>query len=239
MPPQWLDLLTPLMNSEGSKTVRPAMKRRLAALAGRWHVLDYEAWRRLDYTARRIVLEHCLPVAGRAAPAVEAVVALLRRAEASEAVTYTEWQAVQGTASQACCEARAAAGPSARAAAAAASPATRSSARAAARETEIAAEAAAGAALLAADDTSKSGVRGAMGRARDAAKAAALATARSARAAARSAKRDARTTARAAARDAEAAELTAARVAIDRITVAILSVIEQACDVVVRQEAKP
>lgn len=84
--PQWLAYLTPWMSDEGSAEAWPGMIRRYAAVAARWHVLSDETWRRLYYTARRIALEDYLLVSGNAKPAIDGVIALLRRAEAGAAV---------------------------------------------------------------------------------------------------------------------------------------------------------
>ena len=91
--PQWLAHLTPWMDDAGSIGAWPSMVRRYAAVAARWHVLSKETWRRLDYTARRISLEDCLPLAGDATPEAEGVLTLLRRAEAGDTVESVKWKA--------------------------------------------------------------------------------------------------------------------------------------------------
>ena len=91
--PQWLAHLTPWMDDAGSDEAWPGMVRRYAAVAARWHVLSNETWQRLDHTARRIALEDCLLAADSAAPAVEGVLILLRRAEAGGEVAASEWTA--------------------------------------------------------------------------------------------------------------------------------------------------
>ena len=142
--PKWLAYLTPWMDDAGSDEVWPSMVRRYAAVAARWHVLTNETWQRLDYTARRIALEDCLPLAGGAAPAVERVIALLRRAEAGAAVAGRQWAAARSAA-------RAAAWAAAGAAAEAAARATAGAAGDSAGASAWAAWAAAWAAEAAAD----------------------------------------------------------------------------------------
>lgn len=45
--PQWLAQLTPEMDDHGTEDAWPAMVRRYAAVAARWHVLDDDAWERV------------------------------------------------------------------------------------------------------------------------------------------------------------------------------------------------
>jgi hypothetical protein len=66
----------------------------LAALAG----LPTDAVARLDYTARRIAVEYARQYAGTARHGVDAVIALLRRAEEGEVVPAAEGAAVRGAA---------------------------------------------------------------------------------------------------------------------------------------------
>lgn len=91
--PQWLAYLTPWMDDDGTEEAWLFMVKRYAAVAGRWHVLSDETWRRLDYTARRIAVEDCLPLAGSAASAVECILALLRLSEQGARVLGSEWDA--------------------------------------------------------------------------------------------------------------------------------------------------
>ena len=158
--PQWLAYLTPWMDDEGSDDVWPSMVRRYAAVAARWHVLNDETWRRLDYTARRIALEDCLPLAGEAAPAVDAVLILLRREESGDAVADSEWADARADARAA----EAAAWADARAAEAAAWAAAGAAARAAAWAAEAAAGAAARAAARAAEAAARAAARAAADR---------------------------------------------------------------------------
>jgi hypothetical protein len=131
--PQWLAHLTPWMDDYGSEDAWLPMVKRYAAVAGRWHVLSDETWRRLDYTARRIAVEDCLPLAGSAASAVEGVLALLRLAEQGAHVLGLEWAAAEAAAARAAARDARAAARAVRAAAWAA--------RAAARAAEAAAAA--------------------------------------------------------------------------------------------------
>lgn len=57
--PAWLAHLTPWMDDYGSKEAWPGMVQRFAGLAGRWHVLGPKTWRRLEFTARKLILETC------------------------------------------------------------------------------------------------------------------------------------------------------------------------------------
>lgn len=89
--PGWLAHLIPWMNDSGTKAVwREVVVPRVAALAPRWHILSDEDWRRLDYTARRAALECARQHAGTATAAVDRVLALLRCAEAGDAVSHAE-----------------------------------------------------------------------------------------------------------------------------------------------------
>jgi len=81
MPP-WMAYLTPEIDDWGSEEVWPAMVRRYAACAARWHVLDAAAWERV----RVAHLLECLTIAREAVTedrwgvqaALDGVVRLLR-----------------------------------------------------------------------------------------------------------------------------------------------------------------
>ncbi len=47
--PAWLAHLTPWMDDDGTDEAWPAMVRRYAAVAARWHVLDAVAWQRVEW----------------------------------------------------------------------------------------------------------------------------------------------------------------------------------------------
>jgi hypothetical protein len=203
--PAWLAHLTPWMDDSGSLAAWPAMVRRYAALARRWHVLSPAQWYRLDYVARAIAVRAAMD-----ATTNESVLAVCRQTAAlcdrrggGEAVTDQEFKEAAEAAAEA---AEAAAG---RAAAEAA--AWRAAAAEAAAE---AAEAAAG---------------------RAAAAAAAWRAAAAAWRAAEAAEAAAWRAAAAAWRAAEAAEAaagraaSAGRAAADRITDSILGAIEREC----------
>jgi hypothetical protein len=96
--PQWLAYLTPWMDDDGTEDAWLPMVKRYAAVAGRWHVLSNETWRRLDYTARRIAVEDCLPLAGDSAPTVNGALVLLRLAEQGAHVLKSEWAAARDAA---------------------------------------------------------------------------------------------------------------------------------------------
>lgn len=104
--PLWLAHLTPWMDDDGSEEAWLPMVKRYAAVAGRWHVLSDETWRKLDYTARRIAVEDCLPRVGTSIPAVEGVLALLRLAEQGAHVLESEWVTAQAAARAALAAAR-------------------------------------------------------------------------------------------------------------------------------------
>tara|TARA_R110000868_G_scaffold406061_2_gene686173 strand:- start:1604 stop:2245 length:642 start_codon:yes stop_codon:yes gene_type:complete len=96
--PAWLAHLTPWMDDAGSVDAWPAMVRRYASLASRWHVLSPAAWDRLDYRCRLIAVEE----AGRqydhaafptVAAAVERVRELLVRAVAGGHPSAGDWTA--------------------------------------------------------------------------------------------------------------------------------------------------
>lgn len=55
-------------------------------------------WARLDWAARRIAVEAALPFAGDASAAVGGVLALLRRAEAGDAPSDSEFAAARASA---------------------------------------------------------------------------------------------------------------------------------------------
>jgi hypothetical protein len=99
--PRWLAHLTVWLDDAPSDEAWPGLAARFGGLAGRWRVLAEDDWRRLDYTARRISVEAAHPFAGAAADAVAVVLALLRRAEAGEAVTAAEWNEAEDAADRA------------------------------------------------------------------------------------------------------------------------------------------
>ena len=87
--PKWLARLTPWIDDAGSEEAWPAMIRRYAAVAGRWHIVSEETWKRLNYTVRRLCVEeaarhfdheeHPLIIA-----AAKRVIALCRGAETGD-----------------------------------------------------------------------------------------------------------------------------------------------------------
>jgi len=58
--PQWLAYLTPWIDDAPSDEAWEELVARYAELASRWHVLDAEDWRRLDYAVRGIVLREAM-----------------------------------------------------------------------------------------------------------------------------------------------------------------------------------
>ena len=55
--PSWLAQITPWMDDDGTAEAWPAMVRRYADLASRWHVLTPETWQKLEYTLRILCLD--------------------------------------------------------------------------------------------------------------------------------------------------------------------------------------
>jgi len=58
--PSWLAYLTPWIDDAPSETVWEGLITRYAELASRWHVLDEEDWRRLDYAVRGVCLREAM-----------------------------------------------------------------------------------------------------------------------------------------------------------------------------------
>jgi hypothetical protein len=59
--PAWLAELTPWIDDAGTLAHWPAVVRRYADLASRWHILTPLAWRKLDYATRAICVREALP----------------------------------------------------------------------------------------------------------------------------------------------------------------------------------
>jgi len=93
--PAWLAHLTPWMADCGTLEAWPTMVRRYANLASRWHVLDAPTWHRLDYAARRIVLENALPFAGKSESVVKDVIHLCSLEETGATVSSEDWRSAQ------------------------------------------------------------------------------------------------------------------------------------------------
>lgn len=108
MPP-WLAHLTVWMDDAGSESAWPGMVRRYADLASRWHVLDDDAWARLELRAKRIALVEAMRHGGD--PVCSRVLELIDRALAGDRPTAAEWGAARasGTAARASAGARASA----------------------------------------------------------------------------------------------------------------------------------
>ena len=58
--PRWLAELTPWIDDAGSDTAWLSVVKRYATLARRWHVLEPEAWRRLDYQVRALSVREAM-----------------------------------------------------------------------------------------------------------------------------------------------------------------------------------
>jgi len=58
--PQWLAYLTPWIDDAPSDEAWEELVARYAELASRWHVLEAEDWRRLDYAVRAVCLREAM-----------------------------------------------------------------------------------------------------------------------------------------------------------------------------------
>jgi hypothetical protein len=98
--PAWLAHLTPWLGDNGSISTWPAMVRRYAAVAHRWHVLTPETWRRLDYAARAICVREALrhTTNAGAIEACETVIALCDRAASGDQPAAEAWSKAAGAA---------------------------------------------------------------------------------------------------------------------------------------------
>jgi len=93
--PAWLAHLTPWMDDYGTLEAWPTMVRRYANLSSRWHVLDAPTWHRLDYAARRIVLENALSFAGESESIIKDVIHLCSLKETGATVSSEDWRSAQ------------------------------------------------------------------------------------------------------------------------------------------------
>ena len=92
--PAWLAHLTPWMDDAGTEAAWPAMVRRYADLAGRWHVLDDAAWRRaLLASLLAIVTEARSHATGDEASACDTVIGLLREQAPAGDARWAAWAA--------------------------------------------------------------------------------------------------------------------------------------------------
>lgn len=109
--PQWFARLTPYIDDGGTETHWPEVVRRYASLARRWHVLDAEAWRRLDYRVRILCVTEAMRYTADKSVlrACCTVIALCGRAADGESVTEGEWQTARKKAARAATGVRAAA----------------------------------------------------------------------------------------------------------------------------------
>ena len=93
--PEWLAHLTMRMDDLGSDGVWHETATRYAGLSARWSVLSTADWNGLDWAAQRIALEIGGPLEGPLfSLGCEAVVEMLRRAEAGDDVDKKEWARV-------------------------------------------------------------------------------------------------------------------------------------------------
>ena len=97
--PQWLAALTPEIDDHTSLAARPAILRRYAAVARRWHALDAPTWRRLDFETRALSVRVARPHATAAEwRAIDAVLALLDQEAAGKRVPAAAWDAASAAA---------------------------------------------------------------------------------------------------------------------------------------------
>jgi hypothetical protein len=98
--PPWLAYLTPWLDDAGSLAAWPAMVRRYARLAHRWHVLTPETWRRLDYAARAICVREAVrhTTNAQSIEACETVIALCDRAASGDQPVAEAWAAAAAAA---------------------------------------------------------------------------------------------------------------------------------------------
>ena len=79
--PIWFPRLTELLHGAASNEARPAIERRSAELARRWHVLDENDWRKLEYQCKAIIVRearsHCPSDATDCLAAIDRVLELL------------------------------------------------------------------------------------------------------------------------------------------------------------------
>jgi hypothetical protein len=145
--PAWLAELTPWIDDAGSDAAWPGVVRRYAAVAARWHRLDAETWRRLDYRVRALAVREAMRHTDHVdmLAACERVASLCERAAAGGEVGSKEWAAARETVSWAAEEAAEAAGTAAWAASReTAEEAAAEAAEAAVRAAEVGAAEAAG-----------------------------------------------------------------------------------------------
>lgn len=130
--PEWLAHLTPWIDDAPSEEAWPALVRRYAALARRWHVLDTAAWERARIGALIAIVSearmHCPQHETQTLAAIDGVLAWLRRgAPASERLAAL-W-AAEAAAQSAAVAAAEAAAEAAKAAQSAAKAAAKAAAR--------------------------------------------------------------------------------------------------------------
>lgn len=92
--PLWLAYLTVWLSDNPSARHWPMVVRRYAALARRWHVLDYKAWRRLEYAVGAEILRAGRPTQAdewSCQAAVDKITALFDRAATGEVITQEAW----------------------------------------------------------------------------------------------------------------------------------------------------
>jgi len=79
--PQWFAHLKEWLHGAASAKARPAIERRSAELEQRWHVLDEEDWRKLEYQIRAAIVReartHCPPDATDCLAAIDRALELL------------------------------------------------------------------------------------------------------------------------------------------------------------------
>jgi hypothetical protein len=93
--PEWLARLTVWMDDSGSDEAWPAMVKRYAAVARRWHVLDETDWKQLDFRVRSLCVREAVhhTTDKKILAVCDTVIALCDRAGRGEFVSAEEWSA--------------------------------------------------------------------------------------------------------------------------------------------------
>ena len=101
--PAWLAYLTPWMDDSGSDAAWPAMVRRYADLAARWHVLAPEAWERCKFRSLAIIVREAMMHTTHepALAACRTVAGLCDRAASGDPPPEAEWRAAAAAAAAA------------------------------------------------------------------------------------------------------------------------------------------
>jgi len=98
--PEFMACLTLFIDNDGTLAHWPAVVRKYASLAYRWHVLTLEQWKRLDCECRAIAVREARTHANSASALAlfDHVLALLDRAIRGEVVSNQEWKTAENAA---------------------------------------------------------------------------------------------------------------------------------------------